>query len=636
MSRLRSDLEALREDLHPVVATLTTLTLSSVSNLERLSSPIHYHPPSHMKRILLNALLGVCAIAGTAAAQQIITPESVGAAPPNWDVLMRPRTHTPTKTTRAITAADLATRLYIFADDSMQGRLLATPGNVKGVEYIASEVKRMGLVPMGDNGTYFQSVGLVDRSFDPGSRLSVGATSFSPWTDFVVRDQGPGARSLDGAQAVFGGTWGDSASLLDPASAAGKLVVLTVNPSGVTQNSGGGGNRGLVTRRFANAAGIAVANLEAMPSQMIQIFQQPNQILKDDQVAQAPSFLYVTRRVASALLGANIDSVKTGALGGTVTSTPRFGEKPVQYPARNVVAMIPGSDPKLRNQFVAIGAHNDHIGWSTRPVAHDSIYIVNHLFRTGGADDRPPQLDAEQQGRVNALISDIRRRTNGASARPDSIYNGADDDGSGSVSALEIAEYFAAQKAKPRRSLLFVWHVGEEAGLYGSQWFTDHPTVPRDSIVAQLNMDMVGRGSLADVTGVKKEGGRIHGNPDYVQLVGSRRLSTELGDLAEAVNRVEKSPLAFDYTMDANGHPQVIYCRSDHYEYARYGIPIIFFTTGGHADYHQVTDEPQYIDYDRMARVATYVADLATRVGNLDHRPVVDKNKPDPHGQCVQ
>jgi hypothetical protein len=88
--------------------------------------------------------------------------------------------------------------------------------------------------------------------------------------------------------------------------------------------------------------------------------------------------------------------------------------------------------------------------------------------------------------------------------------------------------------------------------------------------------------------------------------------------------------------MDAAGHPVNIYCRSDHYEYARYGIPIIFFTTGGHADYHQVTDEPQYIDYDRLTRVAQYVADLATRVGNLEHRPVVDKEKPDPKGQCVQ
>ncbi|HEY0527625.1 MAG TPA: M28 family peptidase [Gemmatimonadaceae bacterium] len=585
----------------------------------------------------LSLAVAALAVAMSLPAQQALNTTSTGAAPPNWDVLLRPRTHVPTKTAPAITAADLATRLYIFADDSMQGRLLATPGNVKGVEYIASEVKRLGLTPMGDNGTYFQLVNVVDRSFDSASRLSVGSTTFTPWKDYALRDQGAGVRSLDGAQTVYGGTWGDS-TLLPPSAAAGKIVILTIRPGAMTQTGPAQVNRGAISRRYADAAGIAVVSMEEMPPQLMEFFQQPTQTLKDDSGTPRaiPNFLYVSKNVASAMLGAPVDGAKIGGVGSTVSSTPRFSEAPTKYPARNVVAMIPGSDPKLRGEFVAIGAHNDHIGYSNEPVAHDSIYIVDHLFRVEGADDPPAKLDASQQAEVNRLLADVRRRTNGASARPDSIYNGADDDGSGSVTVLELAEYFANQKVKPKRSLLFVWHVGEEAGLYGSQWFTDHPTVPRDSIVAQLNMDMVGRGAGSDITGSTKEGAKIHGNADYVQLVGSRRLSTELGDLAEAVNRGEKHPLTFDYSMDANGHPQVIYCRSDHYEYARYGIPIIFFTTGGHADYHQVTDEPQYIDYDRMARVGQYVADLATRVGNLPHRPVVDKTKPDPHGQCVQ
>ena len=586
--------------------------------------------------IRITAVAATLAIAGSASAQQAATTSESTAAP-NWDVLMRPRGHQPTPTSAAITPADLATRLYIFADDSMQGRLLATAGNVKGAEYIANELKSMGLTPAGDNGTYFQSVNVIDRALDESTRLSAGATSFTPWTDYIVRDQGAGARSMDGAQVIYGGTWGDSASLIDAAAAAGKVVVLNVSQRGNTQGIPGSVARLAVTSRFSQAAGIAVAGLDLLPAPMQQALRQPFQSLKAEGTAPSlPTFMYITKRAASALLAASVDSVKAGAVGVTVTATPRFKESPVEYPARNVVAMIPGSDPKLRHEFVAIGAHNDHIGWSARPVAHDSIYVVNHLFRTGGADDPPVRLDSIKQSQVNALLADIRRRSNGASARPDSIYNGADDDGSGSVSALEIAQYFAAQKVKPKRSLLFVWHVGEEAGLYGSQWYTDHPTVPRDSIVAQLNMDMIGRGAVADNTGITKEGTRYHGNPDYVQLVGSRRLSTELGDLAESVNRAEHRPMSFDYAMDTNGHPSNIYCRSDHYEYARYGIPIVFFTTGGHADYHQVTDEPQYIDYDRMARVAQYIADLATRVGNLDHRPVVDKQKPDPHGQCVQ
>src|SRR6266550_5195643 len=181
-----------------------------------------------IKSISLALLTAVCA-SSSAVAQQALTP-SEGSVPPTWDVLLRGRTHTPTRTTSAITASDLQTRLYIFADDSMQGRLLATAGNVKGVEYIASEVKRMGLLPMGDNGSYFQSVNVIDRKFDTKSKLAVGSTEFVPWVDFAVRDQGSGARSLDGVQAIFGGTWGDSSSLIDPSATAGKLVVLSVNP----------------------------------------------------------------------------------------------------------------------------------------------------------------------------------------------------------------------------------------------------------------------------------------------------------------------------------------------------------------------------------------------------------------------
>jgi Zn-dependent M28 family amino/carboxypeptidase len=221
-------------------------------------------------------------------------------------------------------------------------------------------------------------------------------------------------------------------------------------------------------------------------------------------------------------------------------------------------------------------------------------------------------------------------------ARMDSIYNGADDDGSGSVGLLEIAERFATAPVKPKRSIIFAWHVGEEEGMLGSGFFTDHPTVKRDSIVAELNIDMIGRGKATDATGEDKGGKLLHGGPGYLQLIGSRRLSTELGNMVESVNKRDKLGLKFDYALDANGHPQNIYCRSDHYMYARYGIPIIFFTTGGHADYHQVTDEPQYIDYKRMEQVGKLVYGIAERVANLDHRVVVDKPKPNPRGACQQ
>jgi Zn-dependent M28 family amino/carboxypeptidase len=207
------------------------------------------------------------------------------------------------------------------------------------------------------------------------------------------------------------------------------------------------------------------------------------------------------------------------------------------------------------------------------------------------------------------------------------VLNGADDDGSGSVAVLEVAEQLAKGPARPKRSVLFVWHTAEEMGLLGSDWFTRHPTVPRDSIVAQLNVDMIGRGTATDRPG---------GGPAYLQMIGSRRLSTELGDLIDRVNAEGKHGFRFDYQYDADGHPDNYYCRSDHYMYARFGIPIAFFTTGSHLDYHQLTDEPQYIDYDKMARVASLIGDVALQVADLDHRLVVDKPKPDPEGVCKQ
>ena len=205
--------------------------------------------------------------------------------------------------------------------------------------------------------------------------------------------------------------------------------------------------------------------------------------------------------------------------------------------------------------------------------------------------------------------------------------NGADDDGSGSVGVLEIAEYLAHRGERPKRSILFVWHTGEELGLIGSDYFTRHPTVPRDSIVAQLNIDMIGRGEPDDIAG---------GGPGYLQVIGSRRLSTELGDMVEAVNREQAPSFRFDYSYDADGHPANYYCRSDHYMYARFGIPIAFFSSGSHRDYHQVTDEPQYIDYEKMAHVSRLVATTALRVAALDHRVVVDKPRPDPDAPCRQ
>ncbi len=582
-----------------------------------------------MNRPLLRALV---ALAGLSLLPFALT----GQGPDPWATLSRPRAHASRPTEAAITPADLTTRVYLFADDSMGGRILDSRGNALGAEYIARELARLGLEPAGDSGSFFQTVPLGYRTLDSSKSLSIDGVPLTPWAEYIPRDQGAGARPIDGVSSVYGGIWGIPASLISPESTAGKLVVLSVSPAGYAQGLPGTAARASVVARFPEAAGIAVAGFDLIPKQLLVFYRESSATPPSAAPEPLPSFLYISRKTAAQLLGADPDSVRAGTMGRSLAGTPVFINRPLAYPGRNVVGILRGSDPALRGQYVAIGAHHDHIGFAAAPAAHDSIYVINHLYRQGGADDPPPRPTAAQFDSVNGLLAEIRRRTGGGSARPDSVYNGADDDASGSMGLLEIAEYLAGARVKPKRSVIFLWHVGEEQGLFGSEYFTDHPSVPRDSVVAQLNIDMIGRGGQSDVTGNRMDRGRIRGGPDYLQLIGSRRLSSELGNLAEEVNLASVRPLQLDYSMDANGHPQNIYCRSDHWSYARYGIPIIFFSTGGHADYHQVTDEPQYIDYHRLARVSSFIASLAGQVANLDHRAVVDQAVLGPKAACRQ
>jgi hypothetical protein len=526
----------------------------------------------------------------------------------------------PAATSAAISPADPRSRLYAFSDDSMLGRRSGERGGIKATDYLAAEARRLGLEPAGEGGSYFQTVPLVRRTLAPDAAIRVEGARFKAWDDLVPRDQGKGTRSVDGARVVYGGIWGQD--LISLEQARGKLVVITLPPAnGVPA---GAANRAQTTERFRTAAGIVVATLDAIDGSQRLDLQDSGAKLASGGGQETPAFIYATSRVAEALLGAPPSTLRAGAEGGTVSGNVRFVDTPVVNPARNVVAILRGSDPALSGQMVAIGAHNDHDGIHPEALDHDSLRAFNRVMRPEGANSTPGTPTAEQAARIEAILDSLRRVRG---PRLDSVLNGADDDGSGTVSVLEIAEMLAKRPAHPMRSVLFVWHTGEEMGLLGSDWFTRHPTVPRDSIVAQLNIDMIGRGAAGDIP---------NGGPAYLQIIGSRRLSTELGDLVDRVNLEGKHGFDFDYQYDADGHPSNYYCRSDHYMYARFGVPITFFTTGSHLDYHQLTDEPQYIDYDKMARVTRLIADVAIAVADLDHRIVVDKPKPDPEGVCKQ
>ncbi|HWL40562.1 MAG TPA: M20/M25/M40 family metallo-hydrolase [Gemmatimonadaceae bacterium] len=517
----------------------------------------------------------------------------------------------------AITAADLRTRLHTFSNDSMMGRLFGTEGDLKGTQYIANQLAAMGALPAGDGGTYFQTIPTFRVAMVPGVQVFLDGEPLTYRRDFFTTIPATGrAQALGEVEVIYAGNLVDSTNLISPEQAAGKAVLFSI--AGPFS-----GNPNRFLNRYSQAAALVTTSNPAT--------MRPFMITTVNDTTPARINITVTPQVAERLLGGAPATIRPGTVGRRLRfSSLAFTREPVA--SRNVVAIIPGSDPALRGQYVAIGAHPDHIG--IRPgggLDHDSLRAFNTMAqriveaRTGQTPGSPGSgLTLQERASIRVNVDSLRRIR---PARLDSVNNGADDDGSGSMAVLELAESFARSATKPRRSLLLVWHTGEEGGLRGSRHFADNPTVPRDSIVAHLNMDMVGRGGVSD---------RLGGGPDYVQLVGSRRLSRELGDLVEIVNSASPRPLRFDYSLDADGHPERIYCRSDHVHYARYGIPIVFFTTGLHMDYHQLTDEPQYIDYEKLRRVVQLVRDVTLRVGNLDHRVVVDKPKPDPTATCVQ
>ena len=173
---------------------------------------------------------------------------------------------------------------------------------------------------------------------------------------------------------------------------------------------------------------------------------------------------------------------------------------------------------------------------------------------------------------------------------------------------VAIARALAASPERSRRSVLFVWHTGEEAGMLGSEWYVTHPTVPIDSVVAQLNADMIGRNA-----------------PDSLMLVGPRVApngqSRVLGALVDSVNTALARPFTINRDWDSPDHPEQIYLRSDHYSYAKRGIPIVFYTTGLHEDYHKVSDEVSKIDFDKLSRVSELIMRSALAVANRTDRP---------------
>jgi hypothetical protein len=520
----------------------------------------------------------------------------------------------------SITAAELKHRVEIIADDSMGGRLPGSRGNIEVTDYIAAEFKRMGLQPAGDSGGYLQYVPMVSSRLDTTEHLTVNGAPLPFWTGVVPQNPGNVAQSFDptGISIVYGGRLGqDRAAMINADSAGGKIVVFAI---GLLPDGRPDFRSGRFIPTFTRPpAGLVFVFPELPP---ITIYTQLKRFSLPSVTRAAPVSMQIGAATALALFGEPLDRLSPGAvahgmLGGHIRYLP-----PETIQARNVVAILPGSDPARRGEYVAMGAHNDHVGIGAFGLDHDSVRAYNILLARQHLDGPAAGNPGARSSTIVVNVDSLRRIR---PPRRDSIFNGADDDGAGTASLLAIAQTLVKQH--PARSILFVSHTGEEQGLLGSRWYAEHTTVPRDSIVAYLNMDLFGH---------EYNGDSARSGPRYLQSGGARRLSKELGALIDSVNAGLAEPMAIDYSWDAPGHPSQKYCRSDHASYARYGIPVAYFSTGYGVDYHQVTDEPQYLDYAHMARAATLVYAVALRVANLDHRPLVDQPKPDPTAPCRQ
>jgi hypothetical protein len=520
----------------------------------------------------------------------------------------------------SITAAELKHRVEILADDSMGGRLPGSRGNIEATDYIAAEFKRMGLQPAGDSGGYLQYVPMISSRLDTTEHLTVNGAPLAFGTGVIAQNPTNLPLTLDatGVPVVYGGRLGaDAKALISPDSGAGQLVVFAVAlfPDGRPDP-----RSGRYLPAFHKAPLGVVFVLPALPP--VTIYSTLRRFSVPSSTQHGPLSFQISAATALALFGdpverLNVGTVARGVLGGRIRYLA-----PETIQARNVVAILPGSDPARRGEYVAMGAHNDHVGIGAFGIDHDSVRAYNILLARQHLDGPAAGNPGASSPSIVVNVDSLRRLR---PPRRDSIYNGADDDGAGTASLLAIAR--ALTKQHPARSILFISHTGEEQGLLGSRWYADHATVPRDSIVTYLNMDLFGHEYNAD---------SARSGPRYLQSGGARRLSKELGALIDSVNAGLAEPMAIDYSWDAPGHPSQKYCRSDHASYARYGIPVAYFSTGYGVDYHQVTDEPQYLDYAHMARAATLVYAVALRVANLDHRPLVDQPKPDPTAPCRQ
>lgn len=468
-----------------------------------------------------------------------------------------------------ITDSLLARHVFVIADDSMLGRDTPSRGLDLTARYIAANFQRLGLKPGGDDGTYLQHYPIVERRLD-GSRsslhLQVGATTATASFARDVRHVygAWGARPIEGPAVLVGGDLKqESIDTLDLT----RRVVLLVGDFTKPLQSLNVALNALVARN--PSAIVLISNRDANRFEQLvrSQFRSETSVLADEP----------TEPVAVEVRDATVAPVLNAA--GIDVATVRAAETPVIRPlptlavklsladerlseakAPNTVGILEGTDPQLRNEYIVLSAHMDHVGVNSSNAA-------------------------------------------------DSIWNGADDDASGTTGVLALAEAFAA--APTKRSIIFVTVSGEEKGLWGSEWFASHPPVPVERMVANINLDMIGRNWKDTIVAIGKE-------------------HSDLGATLATVTAAH--PELNMQAIDDIWPQENFYFRSDHYNFAKRGVPILFFFNGTHEDYHQPSDAPEKIDTEKMSRVVKLIYYLGQEIGNAAEKP---KWKPESYRRIV-
>ncbi len=540
-----------------------------------------------MKKYLLATALSVFA-SFVLLAQ--LSPE-LATTPPDHPLLTATANAAPYAAT--ITAEDMRNYLNVLASDEFEGRETGQEGQRKAAEFIAAHFEKLGFPTIGDSGTYFQNIAFTAENWDNGQiELTINGESHRHLSDFVSFPSANSNRERFAAgQVIFLGYGIDDPKYSDynGKDLTGKTILIYMDePVDKYGNSWLTGTPELSPwstdwrKKLEVAHQHGVATVLLIDADIKKTVGEARKTLLNSEMRMGeggnPEGRYTNNMFISSTLAKEIVGKKMKKFAKLRDGIKKSGKPAhMDFPCRlsmvqkknkrqllgsNVLGYIEGNDPRLKNEVVVVSAHYDHLG------------------KKGPA-----------------------------------IYHGADDNGSGSSTVMDIAQAFAQAKKDgqgPRRSILFLLVSGEEKGLLGSEYYSEHPIFPLENTVADVNVDMIGR------TDPKHDG-----NPNYIYVIGSNRLSTELHDINEAAN-AEYAQLDLDYTFNAKNDPNRFYYRSDHYNFARKGIPSIFYFSGVHKDYHQPSDTVDKIMFEKMEKIGRLIFYTTWELANREDRIRVD------------